>query len=130
MMYQFQTSLLTPARTGKIDLSTHFDFMQAARGFVPMLLFSALGLFTTLYLMSREVPGTVENAPVAAIKANVLPHLVISPASLEPNLNGVLATGDGGAALPLEELIAGVRREAFNNNLVHVKAPTSPTRTR
>jgi hypothetical protein len=50
---------------------------------------------------------------------------MITPESLEPNLNGMLATGDGGAALPLEEIVGGISRQAFDHN--RTKAPgTSP----
>ena len=128
MTYQYQASLLTAGRAAKADLSMRPGFMQAAREFAPVLLFSALGLLTALYLIGWEVSGMVEKAAPRAAAANVLPELVISPQSLEPNLNGMLATGDGGASIPLEELVAGVSREAFHNH--HAKTPASPTRTR
>ncbi|HLL27144.1 MAG TPA: hypothetical protein VKT73_05790 [Xanthobacteraceae bacterium] len=49
-----------------------------------------------------------------AATANVLPQLFISDEALKPNLNGVLATGDGGAMLPAEETIGGISRGRFD----------------
>lgn len=133
MTYQFprypDSPVITP-RTGTGGLSNRSEHAWALGDFVPVLLFSAIGLFTALYLIGREASHAEEKgtSPVAA-RENVLPALVISPLSLEPNLNGMLATIDGGAALPLEELVAGVRREAFDHNLVHARVQTSdPTR--
>lgn len=117
MVNQFQASLLTADRAGKADLPMRSALLQAAIGAALVLAVSAFGLFAASHAIGQEAQ--------AARTANVLPQLMISPESLEPNLNGMLATGDGGAALPLEETVGGVSREAFAHN--RTKAPgTSP----
>jgi hypothetical protein len=133
MTYQFPRypdSPVAARRPGTGGSSTRSEHAWALADFLPVVLFSALGLVAALYLGGREASPTAEKgtSPVAA-RENVLPALVISPLSLEPNLNGVLATGDGAASIPLEELVAGVRREAFDRNLVHARVQASdPTR--
>jgi hypothetical protein len=132
MTYQFPRypdSPVTARRPGTGGSPARSEHAWALADFLPVVLFSALGLVAALYLGGREASPTAEKGTSTAARENVLPALVISPLSLEPNLNGVLATGDGGAAIPLEELVAGVRREAFDHNLVHARVQTSdPTR--
>jgi len=120
MVNQFQASLLTADRA-KVGLSIRPALIQAALGFALVLMVSAFGLFAASHAIGQEASNAGKGTPV--VTANVLPQFVIYPASLEPNLNGVLATGDGGASIPLEEVVAGVSREALNNNLVHARAP-------
>jgi len=65
---------------------------------VAIALISAFALFVAVVAISQEARSTGRNSePVAS--ANVLPPLVISAQSLEPNLNGMLATGEGGALI-------------------------------
>jgi hypothetical protein len=117
MVNQFQASLLTADRAGKPDLPMRSALLQAVIGFALVLAVSAFGLFAASHAIGQEAQ--------AAGTANVLPQLMISPESLEPNLNGMLATGDGGATLPFEETVGGISREAFEHN--RTKAPgTSP----
>jgi hypothetical protein len=93
---------------------------QASNGLASVLMFSALGLFASFWLIGFQISHTAAATAHRAAAANVSPELFISDESLRPNLNAVLATGDGGASIPLEELVAGVRREAFND-IVHGK---------
>jgi hypothetical protein len=104
----------------QLQATTRPALIQAARDLGPLLLFSALGLFTAFYLISQQASHATAKTTPRTAAANVSPELYISPASLEPNLNGVLVTGDGAASIPLEELVAGVRREAFND-MIHGK---------
>ena len=93
MVNQFQASLLTAQRTGKAGLPAGLAFLQAAFGIAFVLLVSAFGLFTAWHAIGQE-----SMLPKAAT-ANVLPPLVISDEALQPNLTGMLATGDGGATI-------------------------------
>ena len=125
MVNQFQASLLTADRAGKADLPMRSALIQAAIGFALVLAVSAFGLFAASHAIGQEAQAATDKVGARTVTANVLPQLVISPESLEPNLNGMLATGDGGAALPLEEIVGGISREAFEHN--RTKAPgTSP----
>jgi hypothetical protein len=114
MVNQFQASLLTADRVGKTGLSIRPALVQAAFGLALVLMACAFGLFAASHAISQEVSNAAGKGALVAT-ANVLPQLVIHAESLAPNLNGMLATGDGGAAIPLEELVAGVSREAFHN---------------
>jgi hypothetical protein len=128
MTYQFPRypdSPLAARRTGAGGSSARSEQAWTLADFVPVLLFSAIGLLTAFYLIGREATYAAEQVTPRAATENVLPPLVVPPESLEPNLNGVLATGDGGASIPLEELVGGVSRDAFKNNLAHARAPTS-----
>jgi hypothetical protein len=118
MVNQFQASLLTADRVGKADLPMPSALIQAVIGFALVLAVSAFGLFAASHAIGQEVSARTATA-------NVLPQLMISPESLEPNLNGMLATGDGGAALPLEETVGGTSRQAFEHNRTKVPG-TSP----
>jgi hypothetical protein len=69
--------------------------------FALVLMISAIGLFTASHAIGQE--STVRKADPATT-ANVLPPLYISDESLEPNLNGMLATGDGGAMIEIKEI--------------------------
>jgi hypothetical protein len=104
----------------RIQATTQPTLVQAVRDLKPVLMFSAVGLVTALSLIALQASHTTVKATPKVAAANVSPELYISPASLEPNLNGMLATGDGGASIPLEELVAGVRREAFSD-IIHGK---------
>jgi hypothetical protein len=106
MINQFQESLMITDRTMRPA------YAQMAIGLVLVIAISAFGLFTASHARGDE-SLTRKNIPAAT--ANVLPSLVIWPQSQEPNLNGMLATGDGGAALPLEETVGGVSRDAFDH---------------
>jgi hypothetical protein len=93
---------------------------RASNGLASVLMFSALGLFASFWLIGYQISRTTATSAPRTAAANVLPELFISEESLQPNLNGVLVTGDGGASIPLEELVAGVRRDAFND-IIHGK---------
>jgi hypothetical protein len=98
MINQFQASLLTTDQVGKTDLPSRLALTQTAIGFVFVLMVSAFGLFAASNAIGEEAYTAVKGAsPIDA--AAVLPILVISPESLEPNLNAMLATGDGGAVI-------------------------------
>ena len=125
MMKQLQTTLLT-ANRAKVGLSTRHVRVQVVLGLV--LIASVFGVFAMANAVPQEASSTSKGTHFAA--TNVLPQLVISPESLKPNLNGMLATGDGGASLPLEEVVAGVSRGAFNDLSVHAKSSTQPNSTR
>jgi hypothetical protein len=102
---QFQESLLTSNRTG---LPMRLVFVQAAIGFAFVLMISALGLFAASHAIGQEVSGVAEKGAAPVATANVLPKLVILPESLEPNLNGMLATGDGGAMIEIKEITSNL----------------------
>jgi hypothetical protein len=114
MTNQFQESLLVADRSGTAGF--RLAFVQAAVGLALACVISIFGL-----VIASQAHGQDTKRPTA----NVLPELILSPDSQEPNLNGVLATGDGGAALPAEETIGGVSRDAFHAKL-HTKSGTSP----
>jgi hypothetical protein len=111
MINQFQESLLTDDRTSKANHTLRSACIQSAIGLMLVIAISAFGLFTASHATGQE--SMMRKDPAAT--ANVLPELVIWPESLEPNLNGMLATGDGGASLPLEETVGGVSRNAFDH---------------
>jgi hypothetical protein len=112
MVNQFQASLLTADRAGKADLPVRSALIQAAIGFALVLAVSAFGLFAASHAIGQEAQAATDKIAARTATANVLPQLVIAPESLEPNLNGMLATGDGGAALPLEEIVGGISHKA------------------
>jgi hypothetical protein len=113
MMNQFQESLTVTDGASKDGLTQRSGYIQAAIGLVLVIVISAIGLVAAPHATGQE--GMMRKA-ASATTANVLPPLFISDESQQPNLNGVLATGDGGAALPPEETVGGVSRDAFNHN--------------
>jgi hypothetical protein len=113
MVNQFQESLLTGDRVNKAGLPMRLVFIQAARGFVLVLMISTFGLFAASHAIGQEVPGVATKGAVPVATGNVLPKLVISPESLEPNLNGMLATGDGGAVIEPQETTGSLRASAY-----------------
>ena len=112
MINQFQESLLTDDRKSNANHTLRSAWVQTAIGLMLVIAISAFGIFTASHATGQE--SMMRKAPAAT--ANVLPELFISDEALEPNLNGVLATGDGGASLPLEETVGGVSRNAFQRN--------------
>jgi hypothetical protein len=113
MMNQFQESLIVAGNTNKDGLTMRSGYVQAAIGLVLVIAISAFGLFAASHANGQDGIG---RKTAQASTVNVLPPLFISDESQQPNLNGVLATGDGGAALPLEETVGGVSRNAFDHN--------------
>jgi hypothetical protein len=109
MVNQFQASLLTARRGGKAGLLVRLAFIQAAFGFALILLASAFGLFTASHVIGQE--GMLRKAATA----NVLPPLVISDEALQPNLAGMLATGDGGAMIEPSETTDSLRPAASSH---------------
>jgi hypothetical protein len=101
MVNQFQASLLTTPRQ-KAGHPIRLALVQAAAGFRLVLLVSAFGLFAASHAIGDEAHAAAGPRAVPAATANVLPDLVIWPESLEPNLSGTLATGDGGATIELQ----------------------------
>jgi hypothetical protein len=127
MMNQFQASLPITDRPGIADFSIRSALLQAVLALVLMV--SAFGLFSVSRAIGQQASIAVgKGTPV--VTANVLPELIFHPETLEPNLNGMLATGDGGATIPLEEVVDAVLREASERNLIHAKSSTPPTSTR
>jgi hypothetical protein len=106
MVNHFQASLLTAERIGKGDQPIRLAFIQAALGFALVLMISVFGLFATSHAIGQDASGAAAKGP--SVVANVLPPLVISPESLEPNLNGTLATGDGGSMIETKETTGGL----------------------
>jgi hypothetical protein len=113
MMNQFQESLIVAGDASKDGHTMRSGYVQAAIGLVLVIAISAFGLFTASHANGQD--GMTRKTAQATMM-NVLPPLFISDESQQPNLNGVLATGDGGAALPLEETVGGVSRNAFDHN--------------
>jgi hypothetical protein len=113
MMNQFQESLTVTDGASKDGQTKRSGYVQAAIGLVLVIAISAIGLIAAPRATGQE--GMVRKSATATT-ANVLPPLFLSDESQQPNLNGALATGDGGAALPLEETVGGVSRGAFNHN--------------
>jgi hypothetical protein len=99
MLNQFQESLIVAEPANKPRHPLRLTLVQAAIGLLLVIAISAFGLFTASHASGQE--GMVRKATPAT--ANVLPDLVIWPESLEPNLSGMLATGDGGAAIDAQE---------------------------
>jgi hypothetical protein len=99
MLNQFQESLMVTDGASKTGRTLRPAYLQAAIRMVLVIAIYAFGLFTATHAIGQE--STVRKAPAAT--ANVLPELVIWPESQEPNLNGVLATGDGGAMIETKE---------------------------
>lgn len=110
MINQFQESLWTDDRTSKTNHTLRSAWVQTAIGLMLVIAISAFGIFTASHATGQE------NMVRKPAMANVLPELFISDEALEPNLNGLLATGDGGASLPIEETVGGVSRNAFDRN--------------
>jgi hypothetical protein len=113
MMNQFQESLTVTDGASKDGQTKRSGYVQAAIGLVLVIAISAIGLIAAPRATGQE--GMVRKSATATT-ANVLPPLIISDESQQPNLNGVLTTGDGGDALPLEETVGGVSRNAFKKN--------------
>jgi hypothetical protein len=113
MMNQFQESLIVANGASKDGLTMRSGYIQAAIGLVLVIAISAFGLFTASHANGQD---GMARKTAQATTMNVLPPLFISDESQQPNLNGVLATGDGGAALPLEETVGGVSRNVFDHN--------------
>jgi hypothetical protein len=80
------------------DLSPRSIFLRAV--IAPIC---AAALFAAVVAISQEAKSTGQIGTPPAASANVLPPLVISSEALEPNLNGVLATGEGGALIVLTD---------------------------
>jgi hypothetical protein len=99
MINQFQESLMVTDGAHKDGRAPRPAWLQAPIGLVLVIAISAFGLFTASHAIGQE--STVRKAPAAT--ANVLPPLYISDESLQPNLNGMLATGDGGAMIENKE---------------------------
>src|SRR5262249_30111485 len=101
-MNSMQTSLHT-ARDTKLMRKVQDSIVQAGVGFC---LFSVIAIFG-MVIVSQAIgqenfkERMIQKAPVA--QANVLPQLVIWNDALEPGLTGMLATGDGGAAIDTSE---------------------------
>ena len=106
MVNQFQQSLLAAERASKANSTMHLTFVQAAIGFVLVMAISAFGLFPASHAIGQE---SLERKTAPAT-ANVLPKLMISPESLEPNLNWMPATGDGGAMIEPQETTGSLPR--------------------
>jgi hypothetical protein len=113
MTNQFQESLAVTAVASKATHTMRLGYVQAAVGLALLIIISAFGLFIASQATGQE---SMTRKTAQATTVNVLPPLFISDESQQPNLNGVLATGDGGAALPLEEIVGGVSRNAFDRN--------------
>src|SRR5436190_21678720 len=95
MINQFQESLMAADGAGKTTQAVRLGYVQAAIGLALVIVISAFGLFIASQALGQEnmTPKT------QAATANVLPILILSPELQEPNLNGMLATGDGGAMI-------------------------------
>jgi hypothetical protein len=90
------------------ETSTRTVFVQTVIGLTLVIAIAAFGVFSATHATGQETRTQ------KAATANVLPALTIWSETREPNLNGVLATGDGAAALPAEEVVGGVSRNAFD----------------
>ena len=99
MIDPFAESLIVAERARKTGPTMRLTLVQAGIGLVLVIAISAFGLFTASHASGQE--GMVRKAAPAT--ANVLPDLVIWPQSLEPNLSGMLTTGDGGAMIDSRE---------------------------
>jgi hypothetical protein len=106
MMNQFQQSLLVAERAKKACSTMHLAFVQAAIGFVLVVAISAFELFPASHAIGQE---SLERKAAPAT-TNVSPKLVISPESLEPNLNWMPATGDSGAMIEPQETTGSLHR--------------------
>jgi hypothetical protein len=107
MTNQFQESLLAADRTDNAGF--RLAIVQAAVGLALACVISIFGL-----VIASQAYGQETKRPTA----NVLPELIISPESQEPNLNGMLTTGDGGTSLPVDATAGDAKR--------HAKFGTSP----
>jgi len=108
MMDQFQGSLI-PAAENPEPVS-RLGLVQFVVTVMLVAIMAAFGIFTATHAGGEEMMRK------ATAQAKVLPDINITPESLEPNLAGMLATGDGGTSLPLEETGGGVSRDAFKHN--------------
>ena len=93
MLNQSQESLMVGDRAHTLRPA----LVQLAIGLVLVIATAAFGLFTASHANGQE------RAQAATAKTEkVLPDLVIWPEALEPNLSGMLATGDGGDVINLQ----------------------------
>jgi hypothetical protein len=60
-----------------------------------VIVVSLLGILTS----GQKYSTAEKKAAAPMIAENVLPKLIILPESLEPNLSGCFATGDGGGSI-------------------------------
>ena len=93
-MNTMQTALHTVRETKTIR-KVQDSIVQAGVGFCLFCTIAIFGMVIVSQATGQE--GMARRAPVA--QANVLPKLLITIDALEPGLNGVLATGDGGAVI-------------------------------
>jgi hypothetical protein len=122
---QFQESLLTLDRASKSNYMTCLGLIQTAIGFMLVIAISAFELFAASQAIGQEV--TRKLSSTAAL--NVLPRLVISPESLEPNLNWMLATGDGAAVIKPPEASENQQRRNFTTTVQCVSRAESCAKT-
>jgi hypothetical protein len=108
MVDQVQESLITTDEAPKSE--ARLGLVQLVVALLLVTIMAAFGIFTATHASGEEM---MKRAPA---QAKVLPDLNITPESLEPNLSSMLATGDGGASLPLEETVGGISREAFKHH--------------
>jgi len=85
--------------------------VQAAIAFMAVTSIFAFGILYASQAIGEEV-SKPRTAVSGASAANVLPTLAISSQALEPNLNGMLATGDGGAMIDTQEITGSLPRSA------------------
>ena len=97
-MNPMQTALHTVRETNTMR-KVQDSIVQAGVGFCLFCVIAIFGL-----VIVSQATGQEETKPKAAVtQANVLPKLIIWNDALEPSLNGMLATGDGGAMIETKE---------------------------
>lgn len=108
MVNQFQESLITADEAPKS--ARRLGLVQLVVALMLVAIMAAFGIFTATHANGEEM---VKRAPASA---KVLPDINLTPESLEPNLSGMLATGDGGASLPLDGPTGTLNRNVFTHN--------------